>query len=192
MLILLTLLTLLTLILFTLSALLTLLALMTLLTLLTLPGCREQPPRGAPWVSGLVGHFVQTWPDSECSHAVQCLDCSDLNWRCNHYYLFWHGMTLLVLMCRYTLITLTLTLGALFTFLFLNSETALRRFKTDESMGIWGVQCICMHTNAVHYRVKQMKIWALGCMLLAYGYFWRWTCQCHFWVIWCTFHKIGS
>ncbi len=47
--------------------------------------CREQPPRGAPWVSGLVGHFVQTWPDSECSHTVQCLDCSDLNWRCNHY-----------------------------------------------------------------------------------------------------------
>ncbi len=34
--------------------------------------CREQPPRGAPWVSGLVGHFVQTWPDSECSHTVQC------------------------------------------------------------------------------------------------------------------------
>ncbi len=23
----------------------------------------------------------QTWPDSECSHTVQCLDCSDLNWR---------------------------------------------------------------------------------------------------------------
>ncbi len=23
-------------------------------------GSREQPPRGAPWVSGLVGHFVQT------------------------------------------------------------------------------------------------------------------------------------
>ncbi len=42
-------------------------------------GCREQPPRGAPWVSGLVGHFVQTWPDSECSHTVQCLDCKDLN-----------------------------------------------------------------------------------------------------------------
>ncbi len=41
--------------------------------------CREQPPRGARWVSGLVGHFVQTWPDSECSHTVQCLDCSDLN-----------------------------------------------------------------------------------------------------------------
>ncbi len=36
-------------------------------------------PRGPPWVSGLVGHFVQTWPDSECSHTVQCLDCSDLN-----------------------------------------------------------------------------------------------------------------
>ncbi len=35
--------------------------------------------RGAPWVSGLVGHFVQTWPDSECSHTVQFLDCSDLN-----------------------------------------------------------------------------------------------------------------
>ncbi len=26
-----------------------------------------------------VGHFVQTWPDSECSHTVQYLDCSDLN-----------------------------------------------------------------------------------------------------------------
>ncbi len=43
------------------------------------PGRREQPPRGALWVSGLVGHFVETWPDSECSHTVQCLDCSDLN-----------------------------------------------------------------------------------------------------------------
>ncbi len=42
------------------------------------------PPRGAPWVSGLVGHFVQTWSDSECSHTVQFLDCSDLNWRCKH------------------------------------------------------------------------------------------------------------
>ncbi len=49
---------------------------------------REQPPRGPPWVSGLVGHFVQTWPDSECSHTLQCLDCSDLNWRCNRYHLF--------------------------------------------------------------------------------------------------------
>ncbi len=38
----------------------------------------EQPPRGAPWVSGLVGHFVQTWADSECSHTVQFLDGSDL------------------------------------------------------------------------------------------------------------------
>ncbi len=54
-------------------------------------GCREQPPCGAPWVSGLVGHFVQTWPDSECSHTVQFLDYSDSNWRCNHYHLFWHG-----------------------------------------------------------------------------------------------------
>ncbi len=44
----------------------------------TVGGWREQPPRGPPWVSGLVGHFVQTWPDSECSHTVQCLDCSDL------------------------------------------------------------------------------------------------------------------
>ncbi len=34
---------------------------------------------GAPWISGLVGHFVQAWPDSECSHTVQCLDCGDLN-----------------------------------------------------------------------------------------------------------------
>ncbi len=51
--------------------------------------------------------FVQTWPDSECSHTVQCLDCSDLNSRCNRYHLFWHGMTLLVLMCRWTLITHT-------------------------------------------------------------------------------------
>ena len=31
----------------------------------------EQPPRVAPWVSGLVGHFVQTWPDSELlSHSA--------------------------------------------------------------------------------------------------------------------------
>ncbi len=42
-------------------------------------GCREQPPRGAPWVSGLVGHFVQTWLDKKCSHTVQFLDCRDLN-----------------------------------------------------------------------------------------------------------------
>ncbi len=64
------------------------------------PGWRGQPPRGPPWVSGVVGHFVQTWPDSECSHTVQYLDCSDLNWRCNRYHLFWHDVTLLVLMCR--------------------------------------------------------------------------------------------
>ncbi len=50
-------------------------------------GWRGQPPRGPPWVSGLVGHFVQTWPDSECSHTVQCLDCSDLKWHCNRYHL---------------------------------------------------------------------------------------------------------
>ncbi len=41
-------------------------------------GCREQPPRGAPWVSGLVGHFVQTWPDSEWSHTVPFLDSAVL------------------------------------------------------------------------------------------------------------------
>ncbi len=45
-------------------------------------GAWEKPPRGALWVLGLVGHFVQTWPDSECSHTVQFLDCSELNWRC--------------------------------------------------------------------------------------------------------------
>ncbi len=42
-------------------------------------GVQRAASRGAPWVSGLVGHFVQIWPDSECSHTVQCLDCSDLN-----------------------------------------------------------------------------------------------------------------
>ncbi len=31
---------------------------------MTFRGCREQPPRSTPWVSGLVRHFVQTWPDS--------------------------------------------------------------------------------------------------------------------------------
>ncbi len=36
---------------------------------------------------------------ANCSHTVQYLDCSDLNWRCNHYHPFWHCMTLLVLMC---------------------------------------------------------------------------------------------
>ncbi len=31
----------------------------------------EQPPRGAPWVSGLVGHFVQTLPNSDLlSHSA--------------------------------------------------------------------------------------------------------------------------
>ncbi len=40
-------------------------------------GILNTNPSTAPWVSGLVGHFVQTWPDSECSHTVQCLDCSD-------------------------------------------------------------------------------------------------------------------
>ncbi len=40
-------------------------------------GAESSLPHGAPWVSGL-GHFVQTWPDSECSHTVQGLDCSDL------------------------------------------------------------------------------------------------------------------
>ncbi len=55
--------------------------------LMHIKGCIwEQPPRGVPWVSGLVGHFFQTWPDSECSHTVQFLDCSDLNWRSNHYH----------------------------------------------------------------------------------------------------------
>ncbi len=48
-------------------------------TFINIFGWREQPPRGPPWVSGLVGHFVLTWPDSERSHTVQCLDCSDLN-----------------------------------------------------------------------------------------------------------------
>ncbi len=70
-------------------------------------GAWEQPPRGALWVSDLVGHIVQTWPDSECSHTVQFLDCSDLN-----YHLFWHGMTLLVLMCRKTLISLALYMSS--------------------------------------------------------------------------------
>ena len=42
-------------------------------------GAWKQSPLGVPWVSGLVGHFVQTWSDSECSHTVQFLDCIDLN-----------------------------------------------------------------------------------------------------------------
>ncbi len=50
-------------------------------------GCMRAASTWRLWVSGLVGHFVQT-----CS--VQYLDCSDLNWRCNHYHLFWHCVTL--------------------------------------------------------------------------------------------------
>ncbi len=65
-------------------------------------GSWEQPPRGVPWVSGLVGHFVQTCPDSECSHTVQFY--SQLNWRCNHYHLFWHCMTVLVLLWGFSVI----------------------------------------------------------------------------------------
>ncbi len=33
-------------------------------------GALEQPPRGAPWVSGFVGHFVQTWPGMLSHSAV--------------------------------------------------------------------------------------------------------------------------
>ncbi len=44
-----------------------------------------------PWVSGLVGHFVQTWPDSELLFSQCSAYCSDLNWRCNRYHLFWQG-----------------------------------------------------------------------------------------------------
>ncbi len=39
-------------------------------------GASEQPPHGTPWVLGLVGHFVQTWPDIECSHTAELFDCS--------------------------------------------------------------------------------------------------------------------
>ncbi len=41
-------------------------------------GVQTAASRGAPWVSVLVGHFVQTWPDSECSHTVQFLDSAIL------------------------------------------------------------------------------------------------------------------
>ncbi len=41
---------------------------------------------------------------ANCFHTVQYSDCSDLNWRYNHYHLFWHCMNLLVLMCCQTVI----------------------------------------------------------------------------------------
>ncbi len=34
-------------------------------------GCMRADSTWRPWVSGLVGHFVQTWPDSELlSHSA--------------------------------------------------------------------------------------------------------------------------
>ncbi len=34
-------------------------------------GCMRAASTWRPWVSGLVGHFVQTWPDSELlSHSA--------------------------------------------------------------------------------------------------------------------------
>ncbi len=63
--------------------------------------CMRAASKWSPWVSGLVLRFVQTWPDSE---LLLHRECSDLNLRCNHYHLFWHCNTLLVLMCRSTVI----------------------------------------------------------------------------------------
>ncbi len=66
----------------------------------SLGGAWEQPPRGAPGYQVLSDILFRFGLIANCSHTVQCLDFSNLNWRCNRYHLFWHGMTLLVLMCR--------------------------------------------------------------------------------------------
>ncbi len=63
-------------------------------------GVWEQPPRGAPGYQVLSDILFRLDLIANCSHTVQYLDCSDLNWRCNHCHVFWHCMTLLVLMCR--------------------------------------------------------------------------------------------
>ncbi len=63
-------------------------------------GAWEQPPRGAPGYQVLSDILFRLGLIANWSHTVQYLDCSDLNRRCNHYHLFWHCMTLLVLMCR--------------------------------------------------------------------------------------------
>ncbi len=65
-----------------------------------LGGAWEQPPRGAPGYQVLSDILFRLGLIVNCSHTVWYLDCSDLNWRCNHYHLFWHCMTYLVLMCR--------------------------------------------------------------------------------------------
>ncbi len=57
--------------------------------------CREQPPRAHPGYQVLSDILFRLGLIAN-AHTVQCLDCSDLNWLCNHYHLFWHGMTLLV------------------------------------------------------------------------------------------------
>ncbi len=60
------------------------------------PGCMRAASTWRPWVSCLVGDFVQIWPDSELlSHSAVLRLYGDLNWRCNHYHLFWHCMTLI-------------------------------------------------------------------------------------------------
>ncbi len=42
-------------------------------------GGESSLPVAHPGYQVLSDIFVQTWPDSECSHTVQCLDYSDLN-----------------------------------------------------------------------------------------------------------------
>ncbi len=63
-------------------------------------GAWEQPARGAPGYQVLSDILFRLGLIANCSHTVQYFDCSHLNWRWNHYHLFWHCMTLLVLMWR--------------------------------------------------------------------------------------------
>ncbi len=51
-------------------------------------GAWEQPPRGAPGYQVSSDILFRLGLIANCSHTVQYLDCSDLNWRCNRYHLF--------------------------------------------------------------------------------------------------------
>ncbi len=51
-------------------------------------GAWEQPPRGAPGYRVLSDILFRLDLIANCSHTVPYLDCSDLNWRWNHYHFF--------------------------------------------------------------------------------------------------------
>ncbi len=117
----------------------------------------------SPWRTGYQVlsdiNFVQTWPDSECSHTVQFLDCSDLNWRCNHYHLFWHGMTLLVLMCRKTVIPSSSSSSSIVLVSLLNLPPTLNRVWFYSILRGYGINAFVWLTHLSWLSERFWLVW---------------------------------